>query len=45
MLGTDYENYSVVYNCVESFGGRVSTTVLWIMSRTATLQGDKLNEA
>ena len=45
ILGTDYENYSVVYNCENKAYGLFHTTVLWILSRTPVLSEDKLKEA
>lgn len=32
VLGTDYQNYAVVYSCVE-FGGFASARTVWILTR------------
>ena len=45
ILGTDYKNYAVVYNCVNDGYGLSHTTVFWILSRTPVLSEDKMMEA
>ena len=35
VLATDYENYSVVYNCDDFVGGMVKVEYMWILTREA----------
>lgn len=34
VLATDYDNYSVVYNCDAFSGGMVKVEYLWVLTRT-----------
>ena len=45
VLGTDYENYAVVYNCVNKAFGLSHSKVVWILSRTPVLSEDLMKEA
>ena len=45
ILGTDYKNFVVVYNCVNKAYGMFHTIDLWILSRTPVLSEDKMMEA
>ena len=45
ILGTDYKNFVVVYNCVNKAYGMFHTIDLWILSRTPVLSEDKMKEA
>ena len=45
ILGTDYDNYTIVYNCEEKYGGFVAYDTLGILSRTMVLSDEKLAEA
>ncbi|KAL9929202.1 apolipoprotein D-like [Glossina fuscipes fuscipes] len=44
VLGTDYENYAVVYSCTD-FLGIVNTKVIWILTRQRFPGDDVVNEA
>ena len=45
ILGTDYKNFAVVYNCVNEAYGIFHKIDLWILSRTPVLSEDKMKEA
>ena len=42
VIDTDYDTYSVVYNCAERLGGLISTDVMWILAREQVLSDDAL---
>ena len=44
VLATDYENYTIVYDCTD-FGSRLKSEVLWILTRDPVPSDEVLNEA
>ena len=45
VLGTDYDNYVIVYNCDQKFHGTFAYDTLGILARDVTLSDEKLAEA
>jgi hypothetical protein len=43
IIGTDYDNYTIVYGCGASPIGSIEN--LWILSRDVTLSQEKFDEA
>ena len=41
IIDTDYDNYSIVYNCDEYLGGLIYNNYFWILSRTPTMSSQE----
>ena len=42
VINTDYDTYSIVYNCKEHFNGLFSSDVMWILAREPQLEDEAL---
>ena len=45
VIDTDYDNYTIVYNCSESWTGLYTTENLWILGREPTMSQATLDKA